>query len=255
VIRKLTSKIRAVAAASKPVVLESRGVCPICETRVVFQARDSWLRDHFLCSGCGSIPRERALMQVIKTYYPNYRELVVHESSPCHRGASPKLRAECAGYSASQYFPDIRPGETHPIYKYQCQDLESLTFADASIDLFITQDVMEHIFDSEKAYREIARVLKPGGSHIFTVPLINKEKPSECWASKGRDNEINYHHQPEYHGNPVDEKGSLVTMHWGYDLADFIVTRAGTPTTIVVIDNLEMGIRAEYIEVLVSRKY
>lgn len=43
-------------------------------------------------------------------------------------------------------------------------------------------------------------------------------------------------------------------MHWGYDIADFIMLTAGTPTTIVMIDNLGLGIRAEYIYVLVSRK-
>jgi len=239
----------------KKSLLESNGVCPTCDQEVVFRADNAWLRDHFLCSNCGSIPRERTLMHVIKMYYPNYRELIVHETSPCHRGASPKLKAECPAYSASQYFPDVPRGEFHAVHGWQCQDLENLTFPDSSIDLFISQDVMEHIFDPEKAFREIARVLKPGGAHIFTVPIINKEKASECWASRGDGGDIIYHQEAEYHGNPVDDKGSLVTMHWGFDLADFIMQKAGTPTTMVVIDNLELGIRAEYIEVLVSRKY
>ena len=37
---------------------------------------------------------------------------------------------------------------------------------------------MEHIFDPSKAFSEIARTLKTGGAHIFTVPLINKNKPT-----------------------------------------------------------------------------
>ena len=130
-----------------------------------------------------------------------------------------------------------------------------MTFADESFDLFITQDVMEHIFDPAKAFQEIARILKPGGAHIFTVPLINKENQSACWASRDDKGEIIHHQEPEYHGNPVDDKGALVTMHWGYDIAEFIQREAQTPTTIVMLDNLDMGIRAEYIEVLISRKY
>src|SRR5690606_2256764 len=129
-----------------------------------------------------------------------------------------------------------------------------LNFLENSFDLFITQDVMEHIFDPEKAFKEIARVLKPGGAHVFTVPLINKGNKSERWASRTEEGEIIHHHEPEYHGNPVDASGSLVTMHWGYDIASYISDIAHTPTTIIMIDDIDQGIRAEYIDVLISRK-
>jgi len=238
----------------KKKILRVKGFCPICEKNVVFSSTETWLRDHFLCSGCGSIPRERALMQVIKTYYQNYRSLNIHETSPGGRGASPKLMRECAHYSASHYYPDIPLGKTHPHQGYRCEDLEAMTFADHSFDLFVSQDVMEHIFDPASAFKEISRVLKPGGAHIFTVPVINKANQSACWASRGENGEIVHHQEPEYHGNPIDNKGSLVTMHWGYDLANFIMSESGMPTTIVMIDNLNLGIRAEYIEVFVSMK-
>jgi hypothetical protein len=46
----------------------------------------------------------------------------------------------------------------------------------------------------------------------------------------------------------------LVTRDWGYDICDFVSAESGLSTTMVFIDNLDMGIRAEYKEVLVSRK-
>ena len=236
-------------------VYKGKGLCSICERNVVFSSDNSWFRDFLACSKCGSIPRERALMYVIKMYYPDYKSLLLHESSPSNRGASLKLKTECANYTSSYFYPDIAAGEYHPDEGIQCQDLEKLTFEDNSLDLFITQDVMEHVFDPAKAFKEIARVLKPGGAHIFTVPIINKEHKTECWAEKDSSGRVIHHHEAEYHGNPIDDSGALVTMHWGYDIADFIVNEAGTPTTIVMIDNIELGIRAEYIEVLVSRKY
>lgn len=193
-------------------------------------------------------------MKVISDYYPNWRDLSVHESSPGGRGASIKLQNECKGYTASQFYPDVIPGEVHPSSRYRCENLEKLTFSDNSFDLFISQDVMEHIFDTEAACKEIARVLRPGGAHIFTVPLINKARTSEIWASRDENGEVTYHRDPEYHGNPVDSKGSLVTMHWGYDIASFIAEIAGMPTVIIAIDNIDLGIRAEYIDVLVSIK-
>jgi SAM-dependent methyltransferase len=193
-------------------------------------------------------------MKVIANYYPNWRELSIHETSPGGRSTSIKLDQECKLYTASQYYPNVDPGLTHPTSGYRCENLEHLTFKDGSFDLFISQDVMEHVFKPEAAFNEIARVLKPGGAHIFTVPLINKTRKSEIWASRREDGEIVYHHEPEYHGNPVDANGSLVTMHWGYDIASFIVEKAGTPTVIIAIDNIDLGIRAEFIDVLISVK-
>jgi ubiquinone/menaquinone biosynthesis C-methylase UbiE len=52
----------------------------------------------------------------------------------------------------------------------RCENLEQLTFPDETFDIFITQDVFEHIFDIEKASNEIMRVLKAPGIHIFTAP-------------------------------------------------------------------------------------
>ena len=44
-----------------------------------------------------------------------------------------------------------------------------MTFQNESFDLFITQDVFEHVMEPNKAFKEIERVLKPGGAHVFTV--------------------------------------------------------------------------------------
>lgn len=235
-------------------IFSHEGTCPICEKPTTFSSKYDWFRDHLLCSSCGSIPRERALIQVIKNYYPNFRNLIVHESSPSARGASVKLKNEVGNYSSSFFYSGVPLGSTHPQSGVRCEDLENLTFENDSIDLLITQDVMEHVFNPEKAFKEIARVLKPGGAHIFTVPIINKANPTEVWASIDNDGKITHLHEPEYHGNPINHEGALVTMHWGYDIASFIMKHANTPTTIVMIDNIDLGIRAEFIEVLVSFK-
>ena len=192
-------------------------------------------------------------MHCIEKYYPGWRQFSIHESSPADRGASAKLKAQCPKYLSTQYSPDLALGRVHPD-GWQNEDLEHQTFPDEAFDLVVTQDVLEHLFDPAQAFAEIARTLKPGGAHIFTVPLINQEKPSEAWATKNDAGAIVYLHPPEYHGNPIDPNGSLVTMHWGYDISEYILNHSDLQTTIVHIDNLSLGIRAEYIEVLVSRK-
>jgi len=237
-----------------PFVFECAGRCPCCDREAEFRAKYDWFRDHLLCSNCRSIPRERALMLTVERWYPQWRDLRIHESSPGYRGASVKLRNGCRDYVGTHFSPGVPLGEMIPGTEWACEDLERQTFADESFDLVISQDVFEHVLDPAAAFREVARTLRPGGAHIFTTPLVNKHRPSEVWAERGPDGEIVYHHEPEYHGNPIDSKGSLVTMHWGYDITEHIHRACGLPTTIVQIDDLSHGIRAEFIEVCVTRK-
>jgi SAM-dependent methyltransferase len=232
--------------------LSKKGYCYCCEQEVEFVSFHPWLRDNFKCNNCHSIPRERALMKVINTIYPNWKELEIHESSPGLRGASSLLKSKCKNYRASQFYVDKDLGTT--INGFVNIDLENQSFPDEIFDLVITQDVMEHEYNPEKSFKEIARTLKPGGAHIFTVPIINKFKETLVWATLNSDGEPNFLHKPEYHGNPINENGSPVTMHWGYDIVSKIKEFCGLNTEIVYIDNLKEGIRAEYIEVLVTRK-
>jgi SAM-dependent methyltransferase len=234
-------------------VLDVAGFCPVCETETRFVSDSAWLRDHFICIHCHSAPRERALIAVLDMYFPEWRGLAIHESSPALR-ASAKLRAECARYTASQYDPALGFGVVDPARGYRSEDLEAQTFADASFDLVVTQDVFEHLFRPDRAIAEIARTLKPGGAHVCTFPIGERSKPSKRRARKLPDGSIEHLMEPIYHGNPMDEAGSLVTIEYGYDVADYFDRHSGLSTTMVYIDDLSRGIRAEFIEVLVSRK-
>lgn len=234
-----------------PVVFRSAGRCPTCGNEAEFVAREPWLRDALRCSACGSIPRERALMSVIETFLPGWRERVIHESSPAGRGASERLRRECPRYVASQYFPGRRPGSS--VEGMRCEDLENLSFPDGSIDLHVTQDVFEHVFHPARAFREIARTLAPGGMHVFTVPIVRRHEPSRLRARLEEGRVV--HLEPEeYHGNPVGDGRSLVTVDWGFDICRHVFDASGLYTHIVTIDDPGRGIRAEYIEVLVTVK-
>lgn len=59
---------------------------------------------------------------------------------------------------------DIRPGPGVD----RVEDLESLTFADASVGTAVLLDTPEHVRDCPRAMAEVHRVLKPGGIAIAT---------------------------------------------------------------------------------------
>jgi len=233
--------------------LEVRGSCPTCGPAAHFVAHDAWLRDHFICTRCGSIPRERALMAAIEMYRPEWRGLTIHEASPAQRGVSPLLRVQAPGYSCS-YFDETRPlGISLPEFGAQNENLESMTFADGSFDMFITQDVFEHVFDPVLAIREIARVLKPGGIYLMTVPLVNRGAPSARRAAR-QGGEVVHLQEPQYHRNPATGESWLVTMDWGFDICFELSEASEMRAAMVVIDDVERGIRAEYNEVIVMEK-
>jgi SAM-dependent methyltransferase len=235
-------------------IFTHQGRCPICETDVTFVAENLWFRDYLLCSQCLSIPRERAVFHVLNSLRPNWRSLAIHESSPSDRATSRKLRMEAPGYVATQFDPNIPLGSVHPTLGYRCENLAAQTFPDASFDVIVTQDVFEHLLDPAGSIRDIARTLRPGGVHVCSVPIVRKWESSRTRAMLNADGTIKHLLPAEYHGNPVDDAGSLVTTDWGYDIGAFFLEHSGMHTIIMQIDNINIGIRAEYIEILVSQK-
>jgi SAM-dependent methyltransferase len=53
-------------------------------------------------------------------------------------------------------------------------DICAMPFPDGSFNLVLSTDVIEHVSDDRLALSEVARVLKPGGVAIITVPAFQK---------------------------------------------------------------------------------
>ncbi|MCD4812953.1 class I SAM-dependent methyltransferase [bacterium] len=226
---------------------ENKGYCICCDQAVTFSSVYDWFRDHYRCQNCNSIPKERALMTCLELFYPHWRDLKIHESSPVWTGASRKIRDGCKDYLPTMYHEGTKCGEVKD--GFRCENLEQLTFENEMYDLHITSDVMEHVFFPERAFQEIARTLKPGGVHIFTVPLVMKNKQSRVRAVLDeRTKEIQYIEKPDYHGD------HLVTRDWGYDIKQFISDSSAMESKIILIENIDLGLKAEYNDVVISVK-
>ena len=60
--------------------------------------------------------------------------------------------------------------------------------------------------------------------------------------------------RPEYHGNPIDEKGALVTHEYGYDISKTIAEWAPFDVRISRFWDETHGVIGEYTEVVVCLK-
>jgi len=229
---------------------EHYGFCPICQAPAKFVARHAWFRDHYHCAGCGSLPRQRALVQVLDEVIAGWRQMEVLEPSPSGP-ASERLKRDAARYVPTYCYPGVATGTMHD--GFRCEDVERLTFPDASFDLVVTQEVFEHVVDYRRGYREVMRVLRPGGAHVFTTPKYPQLRRSEDRAVR-RDGRLVHLLDPEYHGNPIDDAGSLVTVHYGDDLPEIIWQETHCPTTVYVIRESRTGTLAAFMEIFVTRK-
>ncbi|MDL2317444.1 class I SAM-dependent methyltransferase [Desulfovibrio sp. OttesenSCG-928-A18] len=165
----------------------------------------------------GAAARERSLREGLPEL-AGLRILELQAQGPLHQC----LRG-LPGYQCSEYFAHIAPGQ-RSAGGVLCQDATALTFADASFDLVISQDVLEHIEQVWLAFAQIQRVLAPGGRHLFTVPLHEGRN----WAQRSRRAPGGYlEHMlpPVHHKDPLNPEGALVFHDFGDDLPQLLAAR------------------------------
>lgn len=112
-------------------------------------------------------------------------------------------------YFCSEYFGQaFKSGEF--VGNIMHQDLMGVSFDDCSFNFVISSDVFEHIPDPYEAHREIYRILKPNGRHIFTVPFYQTEFLDEERTVVDDAGKNIFLKEPQYHGDPLRPEGALV---------------------------------------------
>ena len=170
------------------------------------------------CAGCDLVSRMRALIDLLQRDELLSRTTLIAERVTESWTALDRLISDLTGF---EYLgPEYRPGDAVDVggIAVRHDDLEQLSFESESFDLFITQDVFEHVIDLDRALTESARVLRPGGRLVFTVPCFPHLDSTEVLARQRDDGSIEQLvDPPEIHGNPVGE-GSLCLRHIGWDI-------------------------------------
>ena len=96
----------------------------------------------------------------------------------CAAGYGSRVLAE-GGYQVTALDRDvsaIRYGLNkydHPLIQFTVGDATNLPFADATFDLVVCFEVIEHVHSPETALSEIRRVLRPTGTAIVSTPNTN----------------------------------------------------------------------------------
>ena len=173
--------------------------------------------------------------------------MAIHESSPTHD----YVGRFCDRYSYSHFFHGVKNGQI--VDGVRCEDIEHLTFPDHHFDIFVTQDVLEHVFNPAQGIKEIMRVLKPGGAHVFTTP---KHRGLQLSRQRARllDGKTLHIEDAQYHGSPVGDGKALVTWDYGDDFESLVWKWSGYPTATYVTRDRRLGIDGEYLEVFVTCK-
>ena len=195
-------------------------VCGVCQSRTLIMAFGEDEEFH-LCIRCRANLRYEMLARYLRRAFPHVTSLDVLEldfHSPL-RGYLGKART----YTRSFYRDEIAPGTVREGGEV-CQDITRLTYPDRSLDLIISSDVLEHVPDAPAAFRESARVLRPGGAHVFTVPPAN-ETIKRAMIENGH---IVHLAPPEYQLDPLDAAGVLAFWNFGADLPDRFATEGLT---------------------------
>ena len=157
------------------------GRCTVCGTQGR-QVQNSWVlssdlrrrwgsglarRESLFCESCGCSLRVRRVARVLVDLYgegaATLAELVREDGFRALR------IAEINSIGRMHPFLIAAPGLVH--VEYPEEDIQTLSWADRSFDLVLTSETLEHVPDPHRALRETLRVLRPGGRHVFTVPV------------------------------------------------------------------------------------
>lgn len=149
-----------------------------------------------------------------------------------------ELRGRFPFFIGSEYTTSKKDIER--LYPIPIEDLQCLSFKSNIFDAVISCDVLEHIPNIKKSLIEMYRILKPGGVMISTHPFT--------WSATSLiksilvKNKIIHLSSPEYHGNPIDPKGSLVFTIPGWDIINQCLQIGFTQAEEIIMASTKNGI-------------
>ena len=207
------------------------GSCTICGYSGCFEKNNSSFREGYQCPSCNASLRYQGQASAIVSIYGSdyaftlqelidegqFQSLSIYEAGGA--GSFRDLFSGILDYKNSFYWDGVPLGEIKE--GAECQSLEALTYYDDQFDLIISSDILGQVRKPWKAFAEIFRVLKPGGSHVFSVP-VHLPMPSFTKYRVDTTTSEDIHVEvPLYHGDGRGGK-SLVYTDFGTDMIQIL---------------------------------
>ena len=216
-----------------------RALCTHCGTLTRMQVNGGAmlgdhinLREGLICTDCGLNARARLLLHACSSVFPDRDSPIalLEAFSPLALIA----RASWPQVTCSEFFSgNVQPGQTVTrttangiVRDARHEDLTRLSYADASLDGIVHNDVLEHVADTGAALAEMLRVLRPGGCAVFTMPWFPWREPTTVRGRLLEDGSLERLCPDEFHGDGLRDGGIYTYYNFGADF-ERLMTDAG----------------------------
>jgi SAM-dependent methyltransferase len=228
------------------------GVCFVCSKPSLLQMDDiyavegadgvqyAW-RERLVCDCCGLNNRQRAAVHMFEQACgPRADSRIWLTEQASHVYVC--LKARFAGVTGSEFLaPDCVSGSVDE-RGLRHEDITASSFADEELDFVLTYDVLEHVPNADKAFRECHRVLAPRGCLMLSVPFMPYVQTSLRRAKLNESGEVEHLLPPQYHGDPVQpDKGVLCFEEFGWDILDRLKAAGFAEATALLCESAEYG--------------
>lgn len=195
--------------------------CPLCGPSLFLAlAKDPFLTR---CLRCRANVTNLAIAEAIRRNISHLEAKDGYEMS--HYGSTYEfLKRRCRTLECSEFFPSHPLGAT--VNGVRNEDAQQLTFADRSFDILTSNQVFEHVPDNARCFHECHRVLRPGGSMFFAVPMHDSARTEQ--VARLENGEIKWLSTPEFHSSRTTGPNS-VPVFWRFSVNDILdyVQRTG----------------------------
>ncbi len=202
-------------------------------------------RERMICPTCGMNNRQRAMAAAVLHAVHHHRAklgraphlYLTEQVTPMYRFFDTRVAyADCIG---SELLDPETPGGTERD-GLRHENVEALSFEDASMDVVVCCSVLEHVNEPLEAVHEMARILRPDGELFLEVPF-DTSKEQNTRRARIVDGEIEHLLPPVYHGDPMSSEGTLVFTDFGWEFVDQIRASGLLALEMCTYWSLELG--------------
>lgn len=241
------------------------GYCWVCKKRTQFWMDDQYRapqgsesiqnwRERLACSLCGLNNRVRAAIHIFEQHVGSCDGdaiWLMEQVSPLFAELSKRYNNLVGSEFLYYKFASGKcnsAGVRH-------EDATQSSFESNSLDAVLSFDVFEHVPDYPAAFREACRILRKGGTMLFTVPFLPAEITTQVRARVDSFGEIEHLLPPQYHGDPVQpERGVLCFYGFGWDTIDALKTAGFSDAYTLWYESSDYGYLGEPGMALIAKK-